>query len=61
MRFVCDDINRVIIDDYPPYIKLTQRHRLIQINEYLEPYTHEPPDTNDIELKRVIEKLKSFK
>lgn len=61
LRFVCDDINKVIIvDDYPPYIKRTQQHRLIQINEYIPPYSHELPDDSDREFDRVIEKLKSF-
>lgn len=61
LRFVCDDINSVlIVDDYPPYIKHTQKHRLIQIREYVDPYTHEPPNMTDNEFERVIELLKSF-
>ncbi|HEC75290.1 MAG TPA: hypothetical protein ENI26_13115 [Methylophaga aminisulfidivorans] len=59
LRFVDDDINRVIIiDDYPPYIKSSQKHRLLQINQYLDNYTHEAPDMSDIEFERVLELLK---
>jgi len=33
LRIVAVDINIVIIvDDYPPYIKQTQKHRLIEVN-----------------------------
>jgi hypothetical protein len=61
LRFVDDDINNVIIlDDYPPYIKQTQKHRLIQVNQYLEPYTHAMPDMSDREFEILIEKLKVF-
>lgn len=61
LRFVDDDISNVIIlDDYPPYIKQTQKHRLIQVNQYLEPHTHAMPDISDRELERLIEKLKRF-
>ena len=61
LRFVNDNIESVIIvDDYPPYIKQTQRHRLVQVKQYLEPYTHAAPDMKDRELERVIEKLKAI-
>jgi hypothetical protein len=60
LRFVREDIDKVIIvDDYPPYIKQTQRHRLVQVKQYLEPYTHADPDMKDRELDQVIEKLKT--
>ena len=43
LRFVFDDISKeVIVDDYPAYIMFTQRHRLVQIIEYVDPYTHAP-------------------
>jgi hypothetical protein len=59
LRFVDDDIERVIIvDDYPPYIKQTQKHRLIEIPQYLAPYSHELPDMDDSELERVLNKLR---
>ncbi|MAP25506.1 MAG: hypothetical protein CL578_18525 [Alteromonadaceae bacterium] len=59
LRFVDDDISKVIIvDDYPPYIKSSQKHRLIKINQYLDPYTHEAPDLSDTEFERVLELLK---
>ena len=61
LRFVNDDIDKVIIvDDYPPYIKQTQKHRLIQIKQYMEPYTHAAPDMSDVELTKLVEKLKVF-
>lgn len=61
LRFVDDDIDSVVIvDDYPPYIKQTQKHRLIQVKEFVDPYTHEAPDSNDRELEVVIEKLMGF-
>lgn len=61
LRFVDDDIDSVVIvDDYPPYIKQTQKHRLIQVKEYVDPYTHEAPDSNDRELEVVIDKLMEF-
>lgn len=61
LRFVDDDINKVVIvDDYPPYVKTTQKHRLVQINQYLEPYTHEAPDLTDTEFERVIEVLRGL-
>ena len=61
LRFVDDDIDNVIIlDDYPPYIKQTQKHRLIQVNQYLDPYTHAMPDMSDREFERLIEELKRF-
>jgi hypothetical protein len=59
LRFVDDDINNVIIvDDYPPYIKQTQKHRLLEIKQYMPPYSHEMPDTQDRELEAIIDKLK---
>lgn len=59
LRFVDEEINKVIIvDDYPPYIKQTQKHRLIEIGQYLEPYNHESPDFDDNELEAVLLKLK---
>lgn len=59
LRFVDEDIGRVIlVDDYPPYIKSSQKHRLIQINQYLEPYTHEAPDMFDTEFERVIKLIR---
>ncbi|MCB2425402.1 NIF family HAD-type phosphatase [Methylophaga pinxianii] len=59
LRFVDEDINKVIIvDDYPPYIKQTQKHRLIEISQYLEPYSHENPDFDDKELEALLLKLK---
>jgi hypothetical protein len=59
LRFVDDDINNVIIvDDYPPYIKQTQKHRLIQIKQYTLHYMHELPDSQDRELEAIIDKLK---
>ena len=40
LRFIDDNINNVImVDDHPPYIKQTQKHRLIEIKQYLEPYS----------------------
>lgn len=61
LRFVDDDIENVIIlDDYPPYIKQTQKYRLIEVNQYLEPYTHAMPDMSDTEFVRLIEVLKTF-
>lgn len=61
LRFVDDDIDNVIIlDDYPPYIKQTQKHRLIEVSQYLEPYTHAMPDMSDREFERLIEELKAF-
>jgi len=61
LRFVDDDINTVVIvDDYPPYIKQTQRHRLIQIRQYMEPYTHGMPDMRDNELSVVLTKLEAL-
>jgi TFIIF-interacting CTD phosphatase-like protein len=65
LRFVTKDIDRVIIvDDYPPYIKQTQKHRLVQIKQYLEPYTHAMPDMQDNELEvvlRILEELLSIR
>lgn len=59
LRFVDDDISRVImLDDYPPYIKSSQKHQLIQINQYQEPYTHEAPDLLDTEFERVIKLIR---
>ncbi len=59
LRFVDNDIDSVIIvDDYPPYIKQTQKHRLIQIPQYLAPHSHALPDMNDSELRIVLTKLK---
>ncbi len=59
LRFVDDDIEKVIIvDDYPPYIKQTQKHRLIVAQQYLEPYSHELPYLNDVELDVLLAKLK---
>lgn len=61
LRFVDEEINNVIIvDDFPPYVKQTQRHRLIQIRQYMEPYTHAMPDITDNELESVINRLKSY-
>lgn len=61
LRFVADDISKVIIvDDYPPYIKASQQHRLIQIKQYLDPYSHQLPDTTDEELLKIIEILKTY-
>ncbi|WP_297807365.1 NIF family HAD-type phosphatase [uncultured Methylophaga sp.] len=61
LRFVHDDIEKVIIvDDYPPYIKQTQKHRLIQTQEYKQPYTHAMPDITDKELEFLAEKLKEL-
>lgn len=61
LRFVDDDIESVIIiDDYPPYIKQSQKHRLIQIKQYTDPYSHEPPDETDNELMLMLEKLSSY-
>jgi hypothetical protein len=61
LRFVREDIDRVIIvDDYPPYIKQTQKHRLVQIKQYLEPYTHAMPDMRDNELEVVLRRLKEL-
>lgn len=58
LRFVHDDIEKVIIvDDYPPYVKQTQKHRLIQIPQYMEPYTHAMPNITDKELEILAEKL----
>lgn len=59
LRFVDEDINKVIIvDDYPPYIKQTQKHKLIEISQYLEPYSHESPDFTDNELEALLVKLR---
>ena len=61
LRFVDDDINSVIIvDDYPPYIKQTQRHRLIQIKQYMEPYTHAMPNMKDKDLESLIVRIIEF-
>lgn len=61
LRFVNDDINTVaIVDDYAPYVKQTQRHRLIEIRQYMEPYTHGVPDMRDNELSVVLDKLKKL-
>lgn len=61
LRFIREDIDRVIIvDDYPPYIKQTQKHRLIEIKQYMEPYTHAMPDMQDNELDVVLHRLKEF-
>lgn len=61
LRFVDEDINKVIIvDDYPPYIKQTQMHRLVEIRQYLEPYSHESPDVIDNEFEALLVKLKNF-
>ena len=61
LRFVREDIDKVIIvDDYPPYIKQTQKHRLIEIKQYMEPYTHAMPDMQDNELDVVLHRLKEF-
>lgn len=61
LRFVDDDIeNVIIIDDYPPYIKQSQKHRLIQIKQYLDPYTHESPDQEDNELVLMLEKVLGY-
>lgn len=58
LRFVDDDIESVIIiDDYPPYIKQSQKHRLIQIKQYTDPYSHEPQNMDDDELAHIIKKL----
>jgi hypothetical protein len=50
----------IILDDYPPYIKQTQKHRLIDVSLYLEPYTHAMPGLGDKEFERLIEQLKEF-
>lgn len=56
-----EDFDRVIIvDDYPPYIRQTQKHRLVQIKQYLEPYTHAMPDMRDKELEVVLRRLKEL-
>ena len=61
LRFVDDNIDNVIIlDDYPPYIKQTQKHRLIEVSQYLDPYTHAMPDLGDKELESLIDKLKEL-
>lgn len=61
LRFVDDDINNVIIvDDYPPYIKQTQRHRLIQISQYVEPFTHALANLADNELSSTFVKLRDL-
>lgn len=61
LRFEADDISKVIIvDDYPPYIKSSQQHRLIQIKQYLDPYSHEIPDRSEKEFLKIIEILKTF-
>ncbi|EGL53086.1 hypothetical protein MAMP_00287 [Methylophaga aminisulfidivorans MP] len=61
LRFVDDDIDRVIIiDDYPPYIKQSQKHRLIPIKQYTDPYSHESPDDTDDELSFVLKKLLNY-
>lgn len=61
LRFVSSDINQVIIiDDYPPYIKQAQKHRLIEVKQYLEPYSHEEPDASDDELQKVLVKIKDM-
>jgi hypothetical protein len=61
LRFIREDIDRVIIvDDYAPYVKQTQKHRLIEIKQYMEPYTHAMPDMSDREFERLIEELKRF-
>jgi len=61
LRFVREDTDKVIIvDDYPPYIKQTQKHRLIEIKQYMEPYTHAMPDMQDNELDVVLHRLKEF-
>lgn len=52
LRFVDDNIDNVImVDDYPPYINQTQKHRLLEVSQHLEPYTHAMPDMNDKELE----------
>jgi NLI interacting factor-like phosphatase len=59
LRFVDNDIESVIIvDDYPPYIKPSQKHRLIDIPQYLVSYTDELPDVDDCELEIVLKKLR---
>ena len=61
LRFVDDNIDNVIImDDYPPYIKQTQKYRFIEVNQYLDPYTHAMQDLGDKELESLIDKLKEF-
>lgn len=61
LRFVDDDINTVIVvDDYPPYIKQTQKHRLIEVIQYLQPYTHAMPDMNDKELECLLIKIREL-
>jgi len=61
LRFVREDIDKVIIvDDYPPYIKQTQKHRLISIKQFQSPYTHAMPDMSDRELTLVLEVLEQF-
>ena len=61
LRFVDENIEKVIIvDDYPPYVKQTQKHRLIQVPQYQEPYTHAAPDMRDVELEFLAEKLEKL-
>lgn len=58
LRFVDDDINRVIIvDDYSPNISDSQKHRLIPVAEYTGPQASVLPDTA---LARLLEKLESM-
>lgn len=58
LRFVDEDIDCVIIvDDYPPNISESQKHRFIPVVEYIGP---QDPESSDTELEKLIEKLKSI-
>jgi hypothetical protein len=61
LRFVDDDIrNVIIVDDNPPYIKYSQKHRLRQIKQFMGPYTHAVPDMAGKEIETLLNQIKSF-